>query len=166
MKSPRAVTVALALSFAGAGMAQLLSAEDIYKWTDDQGRVHYSNRGSGASADSASGETSSGGQGWESVLERQKGTEDFQEKADATINNLELKMTRKKRERTRALDELQATQAEITRATNPRPTDLPALKEREATQIGELRKLDFELGAMQTDIAKIRAMKAVEKEPK
>lgn len=132
----RATAVAFALVFS-ARASSSVDAEDIYKWTDAQGRVHYSNRGTGASADSGSGEASVGGEGWESVLERQKGAEDFQQRADAAINGLELQDTRRKRDRSRAQEELDATQREIIRASRDDPGSVPVLKARETTQLGK-----------------------------
>jgi hypothetical protein len=149
----------LALALAGAAYAQ-----DIYKWTDPQGNLHYSNRGGIGLGDSSS-ETPPADQGWESVLEKQRNAEDFQDKAEAAINNLQLQVIRKKRDRDHAREALEATQANIVRASAPPAvTDLPMLKAREATQITDLRKLDAEIGFMEAGIAKIRALKAAEKE--
>ena len=153
------VAVPLALVLAGRAYAQ-----DIYKWMDDQGHVHYSNRG-GTLPDDSSSEVPPANQGWESVLEKQRGAEDFQDKAEAAINNLQLQITRKKRDRDHAQEALEATQASIVRASvRPPAPELPTLKAREATQITDLRKLDVEISAMEAGIAKIRALKAAEKE--
>jgi hypothetical protein len=157
LKSIAALPVALAL--AGGAYAQ-----DIYKWTDAQGQVHYSNRG-GTSSDDSSSETPPASQGWESVLEKQRNAEDFQDKAEAAINNLQLQVIRKRRDRDHAQEALEATQANIVRAgASPGATELPTLKAREATQITDLRKLDAEISSMETGIGKIRALKAAEKE--
>jgi Domain of unknown function (DUF4124) len=153
------VAVPLVLAIVGPAYAQ-----DIYKWTDDQGHVHYSNRG-GALPDDSSSETPPANQGWESILEKQRNAEDFQEKAEAAINNLQLQITRKRRDRDHAQETLEATQANIVRASVPPPApELPTLKAREATQITDLRKLDAEISSMEAGIAKIRALKAAEKE--
>jgi Domain of unknown function (DUF4124) len=139
--------------------------DEIYKWTDAQGRTHYSNRGAATPDDSSTNEPSdSGEQGWESVLEKQRGSEKFQDKAEATINSLELQVVRKKRDRTQAQDELETTQAGIIRAQGTNSPDLPTLRAREATEISNLRKIDLELGALHMAIAKIRAMKAAERD--
>ncbi len=157
VKSVAALPLALALA-CGA------HAQDIYKWTDQQGHVHYSNRGGTLSGDSSS-ETPPANQGWESVLEKQRSAENFQEKAEAAINNLELQVIRKKRDRNRAQEALEATQANIVRAgASSTAGELPMLKAREATQITDLRKLDAEISSMEAGIAKIRALKAAEKE--
>ena len=87
--------------------------EDIYKWTDQQGRAHYSNRGGTPSDESSSGsDADSAEQGWESVLEKQKGmgSENLQDKAEAAINSLELQVIRKKRDRGQAQEVLEAIQ--------------------------------------------------------
>jgi uncharacterized protein DUF4124 len=148
----------------GLALAGAVDAEDVYKWTDDQGHLHYSNRGSTPSGDSSS-DTAPANQGWESVLEKQRSAEDFQEKAEAAINNLELQVIRKKRDRDHAQEALEATQASIVRAgTSSSATELPMLKAREATQITDLRRLDAEISSMETGMAKIRALKAAEKE--
>jgi Domain of unknown function (DUF4124) len=156
VKSFAALLIALAL--VGATYA-----EDIYRWTDERGHLHYSNRGGTSSEDSSSA-TEPANQGWESVLEKQRSAEDFQEKAEAAINNLELQVIRKKRDRDHAQESLEATQANIVRAQASSATELPSLKAREATQITDLRKLDAEIGSMETGIAKIRALKTAEKE--
>jgi uncharacterized protein DUF4124 len=135
----------------------------MYKWTDEQGHLHYSNRG-GTSSPESPAAAERADQGWESVLEKQRGGEDLQEKAEAAINNLELQLIRKKRERDHAREALEATQANVVRAEVSRATELPTLKAREATQITDLRKLDAEISATEVAIAKIRALKAAEKE--
>ncbi|HSD09802.1 MAG TPA: DUF4124 domain-containing protein [Candidatus Binatia bacterium] len=154
-----ALVIALGLAAAGRDYAQV-----IYKWTDEHGQVHYSNHGGASPSDSSAG-SEPADQGWESVLEKQQGREDFQEKAEATINSLELQRIRKKRDRERAQEALEATQASIVRAQQvSNATELPTLKAREAKQITDLRKLDAEISAVETSIAKIRALKAAEKE--
>jgi hypothetical protein len=150
-----------ALALGSTGLAQ---AQDIYKWKDDQGRTHYSNQGGSAPSDSAGTGSDSGEQGWESVLEKQKGTADFQEKAEAMINDLQLKMTRKKRERAQAQEALEATQASIVRSQAVGGADVPMLRAREVTQTNDLRKIDAEIAAMGASAAKLRALKAAEQE--
>src|SRR5439155_11173811 len=131
-------------------------AQDIYKWTDAQGQIHYSNRG-GTLSDDSSSQTPPGNQGWESVLEKQRSAEDFQDKAEAAINNLQLQVIRKRRDRDHAREALEATQANIVRAgAAPGTTELPTLKAREATQITDVRKLYAEISSMETGMAKIR----------
>jgi hypothetical protein len=159
LKPLAALVIGLGLAGAGQGYSQ-----DIYKWTDGQGQVHYSNHGGSPSDGDSSPPTQSSDQGWESALEKQQGRDDFQEKAEAAINSLELQMIRKKRDREHASEALEATQADIVRAQASRSTELPTLKAREATQITDLRKLDAEIGAIQVGIAKIRVLKAAEKE--
>jgi hypothetical protein len=139
-------------------------AEDIFKWTDEQGRTHYSNRGGTPADDSSPRDGASGEQGWESVLEKQKGTENFQEKAEAAINSLQLQVTRKKRDRTLAQEQLEATQASIVRAQSTNTAELPALRAREATQITNLRRIELEINSMELNGAKLRALKAAENE--
>jgi hypothetical protein len=141
------------------------AAQDIYRWKDEQGQPHYSNRGEASPGESGAPSGSDGGeQGWESVLERKQGTADFQEKAEAAINSMELQVTRKKRERERAQEELEATQASIVRAQASRPAELPSLKAREATQVTELRKADVELDLLRARIEKLRALKEADRE--
>jgi len=139
-------------------------AEDIYKWTDEQGRTHYSNRGASSGNDSSAALAEPGGQGWESILEKHQGTADFQEKSEAAINSLELQMMRRKRDRTQAQEQLEATQAGIVRASSTNPTDLPNLRAREATQITELRRIDAEIMTMEMNIARIRAFRTADKD--
>jgi hypothetical protein len=150
---------ALALGSAGLGEAQ-----NIYKWTDDQGRTHYSNHGSSTGNDSAGVGSDTGEQGWESVLEKQKGNANFQEKAEAAINDLQLQMIRKKRDRAQAQEALEATQASIVRSQAAGGADVPMLRAREATQTNDLRRIDAEIAAMGASAAKLRALKAVEQE--
>ena len=153
-----------AVALAGASRAL---AEDIYKWTDPQGRLHYSNRGGTPSNESSTGsESESTEQGWESVLEKQKGVsgENLQDKAEAAINSLELQVTRKKRDRAQAQEVLEAIQASIVRAQGSNGPDLPMLRAREATQITNLRRIEGEINSMELNAAKIRALKAAEKE--
>jgi len=149
-----------------AGAVLLLAgatlAGDIYKWTDEQGRVHYSNRDSAAKNDNAPPDDGGGGgQGWESVLEKQQGREDFQDKSEAAINSLEVQVLRRKRERGDAQAELEATQTSIGRAM---PGDLPALRAREASQIGNLRRIDVEIMTIESNIARIRAMRSADRD--
>ena len=136
-------------------------AGDIYKWTDEQGRTHYSNRDAGSKNDNAAPDDGGGGQGWESVLEKQQGRQDFQDQSEAAINSLEMQVLRRKRERSDAQAELEATQTSIGRAM---PGDLPALRAREATQIGNLRRIDVEIMTMQNNIARIRALRTVDRD--
>ncbi len=150
---------ALSLGFVG-----LADAQDIYKWTDSQGRTHYSNHGGSPGSDSPSPEADSSEQGWESVLEKQKGTGNFQDKAEAVINDLQLQMIRKKRDRAQAQEALETTQASIVRSQSAGGADLPMLRAREATQITDLKKLDGEIQAMEVSVAKLRALKTAEQE--
>jgi hypothetical protein len=146
------------------GSAALARAQDIYKWTDNQGRTHYSNHGGTAGDDSAAAGSGSSEQGWESVLEKQKGTGNFQEKAEAVINDLQLQLIRKKRDRAHAQETLEITQASIGRSQSAGGADVPMLRAREATQITDLRKLDAEIAAMEASVAKLRALKTAEQE--
>ncbi len=123
---------ALALGSTGLGEAQ-----GIYTWKDDQGRTHYSNHGGSTGNDSAGVGSGTGEQGWESVLEKQKGTADFQEKAEAAINDLQLQIIRKKRDRAQAQEALEATQASIVRSQSAGGADVPMLRAREATQTND-----------------------------
>jgi len=145
------------------GVAQAL-AEQIYKWTDEQGRMHYSNRGGTPSGDASAAEGGSTEQGWESVLEKQQGTADFQAKAEAAINSLQLQVTRKKRDRALAQEQLEQIQASIVRAQSANAPDLPMLRAREATQITNLRRIESEINSMDLSAAKMRALKAAESE--
>jgi hypothetical protein len=147
------------------GWAGLARAQDIYKWTDNQGQTHYSNHG-GTPGDNSTGTGSgSGEQGWESVLEKQKGgAGNFQDKAEAMINDLQLQLIRKKRDRAQAQEALETTQASIVRSQSRGGADVPMLRAREATQITDLRKLDAEIAAMDASVAKLRALKTAEQE--
>ena len=140
------------------------SAGDIYEWTDDQGHPHYSNRGGTGGSEAGSGGDVD--EGWESALERKQGGEDLQGKAEAAINSLELQVTRRKRDRERAQEDLEATQANIVRAQGSKPADVPALRAREATQLTDLRKIDLDLSALDLRIARLRALKAASQEQK
>lgn len=138
-------------------------AEDIYKWTDDQGRVHYSNRG-GGEGQSQPSDAPLGDEGWESALERKRGTEEFTAAADSAINSLQARMIRRKRERSRAQEALDATQADILRSQTSNPSAVPELRLRESKQIAEVRRLEAEISAIETQIARLRTMKAIGKE--
>lgn len=154
------VTFALTVAYVRAA-----SAEDVYTWTDEQGHTHYSNRGGVPSSDAAASPGSNGGEaGWESVLERKQGGADLQEKAEAAINSLELERVRKKRDREHAREDLEAVQANLARAQWANPSEVPTLRAREASKITELRRIDMEIGLLQQRIAKLRALKSVEKE--
>jgi hypothetical protein len=152
-----------ALALGSVGLAH---AQDIYKWTDNQGQTHYSNHGGTPGGDStgAGAGSGSGEQGWESVLEKQKGTSNFQDKAEAVINDLQLQLIRKKRDRAQAQEALETTQASIVRSQSSGGVDLPMLRAREATQITDLRKLAGEIAAMEMSVAKLRALKTAEQE--
>jgi Domain of unknown function (DUF4124) len=159
VKGLAALIGALALGSAGLGEAQ-----DIYKWKDDQGRTHYSNHGGSTGNDSAGANSDTSEQGWESVLEKQKGKADFQEKAEAVINDLQLQLIRKKRDRAQAQEALEATQASIVRSQATGGADVPMLRAHEATQSNDLRRIDAEIAAMGASTAKLRAVKAAEQE--
>jgi hypothetical protein len=146
------------------GTVGLAHAQDIYKWTDNQGQTHYSNHGGAAGESSPGTGSGSGERGWESVLEKQKGAGNFQDKAEAVINDLQLQLIRKKRDRAQAQEALEATQAAIVRSQSAGGADVPMLRAREATQIAGLRKLDGEMAAMETSVAKLRALKTAEQE--
>lgn len=137
-------------------------AGDIYKWTDDQGRVHYSNRGGGKEpeANDAVSGPSSGDEGWESLLERKRGGEQLTEAADNAINSLQARMVKRRREREQAQAELEATQAAIVRAQATGAPELPELRAREVSQIVAVRKIEAEMSGIDTEIAKLRAIKA------
>jgi len=153
----------LALLLYSAGVA---SPQDIYKWTDSQGQTHYSNHGGTPGNDSAAAprESGTGEQGWESVLEKQKGTGNFQDKAEAVINDLQLQLIRKKRDRAQAREALETTQARIVRSQSAGGADVPMLRAREAMQIADLRKVDGEIASMEASVAKLRALKTAEQE--
>jgi len=140
------------------------AAQDIYGWKDEQGQPHYSNRGGSPGGSAAPSDPGGGEQGWESVLERKQGGADFQAKAEAAINSMELQVIRKKRERGHAQEELEATQASIVRAQASRSAEMPILKAREATQITELHKANVEIDLLQMRIDKLRALKEADKE--
>ena len=147
------------------GSAALAHAQDIYKWTDSQGQTHYSNHGgTPGNAAVAPPETGAGEQGWESVLEKQKGAGNFQDKAEAMINDLQMQLIRKKRDRAQAQEALETTQASIVRSQSAGGADVPMLRAREATQITDMRKLDGEIAAMEVSVAKLRALKTAEQE--
>jgi hypothetical protein len=156
-------TVPLLLTLGVAIGARGVSADDIYKWTDEQGRVHYSNRG-GSSAPEDVPPEPSGEEGWESALERKRGTDEFNAAADSAINSLQARMIRTKRERGRAQQALESIQAEIVRAQGVDPNSVPELRAREVTQLGEIRKIDAEIAAVELQVAKLRAAKAVGRE--
>ena len=170
MKSPLAAAKAVGLILLGTGLPSFVAAGDFYKWTDDEGQVHYSNR-SGSSPQPPKSGSGAGGGDSESGLEAEKGSGAFQQKVDAAINTLELKLARKQREWNRAQEALQATQAELSTQTEAAQkkgplldaSDLTPLHAREAAQAAEVSRLDAELSAIRADIAKIRAMKAVDK---
>ena len=165
MKKSPACRSIVALILIGAPLAL---ADDIVKWVDPQGQTHYSNRGGTPGQEPSASESDSdqGGQGWESVLEKQKGTEKFQEKAEAAINSLEMQVIRKNRDRAQAQEALDATQENIvrTQSTSSTSPDLTRLRTREANQINELKKIDIELATLRLSIAKIRALKSAERD--
>lgn len=151
----------LAVGMLGAEL-RAARAEGIYTWTDERGGVHYSNRGA-LSGDAVPRPGADGGEaGWESVLERKQGGPEAAAQAEAAINSMQVARLRKKREREHAREELEATQARITRAQSLSPAELPALKAREAAQAAELRRLDTELGLLDQGIAQLRARKSAE----
>jgi hypothetical protein len=152
-----------ALLLCSAGLAH---AQDIYRWTDNQGQTHYSNHGGTPGDDSAPAppESGTGEQGWESVLEKHKGTGNFQDKAEAVINDLQLQLIRKKRDRAQAREALETTQASIVRSQSAGGADVPMLRAREAMQIADLRKVDGEIAAMEVSVARLRALKTAEQE--
>ena len=141
------------------GSAGLADAQDIYKWTDNQGQTHYSNHG-GSPGDSSPGPgADSGEQGWESVLEKQKGAGsaagNVQDRAEAMINDLQLQLLRKKRDRALAQEALETTQASIVRSQSTGAADVPMLRAREATQINDLRKVDAEIAVMEASVERM-----------
>jgi hypothetical protein len=159
------VLVALCIASFGPVAAVSAAAQGIVRSQDAQGHPYYSNRsGDGASQSAPAPRVEGDEQGWESVLERRQGQADAEERAEAAINSLELQVTRKKREREHAQEELEATQADLVRALQARSSELPTLKARETTQATALRKIDIELGLMKLQIAKLRALKEAERQ--
>jgi hypothetical protein len=162
------IAVAVWVATLALGWAGLASAQDIYKWTDNQGQTHYSNHGGTPGDNPPSTGSGSGEQGWESVLEKQKSAGNapgnVQDRAEAMINDLQLQLIRKKRDRALAQEALETTQASIVRSQSAGRADVPMLRAREATQITDLRKLDAEIAAMDASVAKLRALKTAEQE--
>ncbi|MGH7856601.1 MAG: DUF4124 domain-containing protein [Candidatus Binatia bacterium] len=143
--------------------ASAAGAEQIYKWVDEEGRAHFSNRGSEPPA--APPPPPSMGEGWESVLERQEGADEFSRRAEAVINSLNADRLRKRRERDRASATLQSTQSEIVRTQGSSdPTRLPELRAREVKEVSEVRRLEMELAEIDANIDKVKAIKAMGKE--
>ncbi len=147
------------LLFLAILLAPAARAEDIYKWTDEQGRVHYSNRG-GEAPQVEPLEGSGSEEGWESALERKQGTDEFYAAADSAINSLQARLIRRKRDRGHAQEALEATQAEILRAQTFNPNAVPELRAHEVTQLADVRKIDAEIAVIEARIARVRALKA------
>lgn len=147
----------LAILLAAPGFA----LDDVYKWTDEQGRTHYSNRGGKqADEDDQALPPSNGEEGWESVLERKKGADDIATAAETQINSLQLKLIRRKRERDRMRGDLQNVQADIGRAQSTNAAALPELRSREQSLLFDLRKAEVEIAEIDTQIAKLKVLKA------
>jgi len=139
-------------------------ADEIYRWVDEDGRVHFSNRSTdpppaGADTPSASGE------GWESMLERQEGIDEFSRRADAAANSLNVDLRRRKRERDRARDDLETIQREITRRQELRDAaGAYALRTEEAEAVSKLRQLENEVARTEAAIERVKAIKAMGRE--
>lgn len=142
-----------------------LASAEIYKWVDEEGRVHYSNRSAdGEEPAERAPSPSSGGEGWESVIERRQGSDDVSRRADRAINSLIVDRRQKKRERDRAYDALEKTRKEITRARRFEPARLPDLSSREREQLLDVRRIEMELSRIDAGIAKARAVKKMGRE--
>jgi hypothetical protein len=139
--------------------ASVAAAEEIQKWVDKDGRPHFSNRGE------ASAPTAPSGEGWESVLERQQGADEFSQRVETAINSLQADRLRKKRERDRANETLEDTQSDIVRVqATQNPTRLPELRAREAQQVAEVGKLSGELAQIDANLERLKAMKSMGRE--
>jgi len=138
-------------------------AEEIQQWRDEQGRLHFSNRG--PSTEPPKDDPPQAPGGWESVLERREGNDEFSQRADSVINALEGGWRRKKRERDRARETLDKTQAEIVRLQDLRRASAAyALRPSEEAQVREVNRLDIELAQIRANIDRAKAIKAMGRE--
>jgi hypothetical protein len=151
-----ALTIALAA-------ATPVPADEIYKWTDRNGKVHFSNRAPQDATEHEKREmpsTVEPGEGWESTLERKQGAEKLVGAADRAINSLQAQIIRQRRERTRLEPDLGQTQAAIVRARQTNPPAEADLRVREAAQLRRIAEIDGTIAEAEAQIDKLRVMKA------
>jgi hypothetical protein len=154
----------LLVAFAvAAGAAAPALADDVYKWTDESGRVHFSNRPQNDAGDHDEAPAADG-EGWESVLERQQGSEEIAAQAESAINTLQMQKIRRSRDRDRQAADLEALRVDIGRAQNTSPNSVPDLRAREATQVAELNRIENDLRDIDMKIARYRALKQAGKD--
>ncbi|MEA2627173.1 MAG: hypothetical protein QOD06_3218 [Candidatus Binatota bacterium] len=157
-RAPALLALAIALATAAH-----LRADEIFKWTDRDGKVHFSNRAPQDATEHEKREmpsTVEPGEGWESTLERKQGAEKLVGAADRAINSLQAQIIRQRRERTRIEPELRDTQAAIVRARQANPPAEADLRVREAAQLRRIGEIDAAIAQAEAQIDKLRVMKA------
>lgn len=137
-------------------------AGEIYRWVDEDGRVHYSNRNPEAAP---AEEAPPSGEGWESVLERQEGTDEFSRRADVLLNSLNVDLRRARRERDRAREDLEAVRDEIDRLQGLRDArGALDLRPKEADAFAKLQRLHNDVARIEANIERIKEIKAMGRE--
>lgn len=146
-------------------LAGISGAAEIHKWVDENGRVHFSNRAPDSSTTAVEAPPSGPGEGWESVLERREGTDEFSERADAVLNGLTLDLRRKKRERDRAREEVERIRSEMVRHQELRnPAAAYALQPAEVEHRNALQQLELDVARLEASIERVKAIKAMGRE--
>jgi hypothetical protein len=153
-----ALTLVLALAAPGG-------ADEIFKWTDENGRVHFSSQ---PPADGRESEkrTLPGGPaagGWEGSIDGTRRSEQLGEATESAINSLQLELRRRKRARDDLQERYDAVAAELALALAQRtpPEGLPALRAREQGALRKLQTANAEIQGIELEIGRLRAIKAV-----
>lgn len=143
---------------ASVSLLSLASSQEIYKWVDEQGKVHFSNlprAGDGKPAEvkpEASGET---------VVSPEDPMRGFAVRTQAAVNSVEFQLFRKNRELTRARAELERTRDEVADAERDSPLKLPVLRLRERRGTAEVERLEKDVAEIESQVAKLRALQAL-----
>lgn len=148
-----------------AAIAGAAAGDEIYKWTDAEGRVHFSSQpppdGREAEKRSLPGGPASGG--WEGSLEGERKSEELGRATESAINALQLELRRRTRTRDRLQTEYDGVAAELQLALSQRtpPAGLPELRAREQGALRRLQQVNAEIQRIETEIGRLRAIKAV-----
>lgn len=158
MIRPTALALALAL-------AAPVAADEVYKWTDESGRVHFSSQPppDGRESEKRTLPGGAAGGGWEGSIEGTRKSEQLGEATESAINSLQLELRRRKRTRNELQEQYDTVAAELALALAQRtpPAGLPALRAREQGALRKLQTAQGEIQRIEIEIGRLRAIKAV-----
>jgi hypothetical protein len=156
------VRLALASFAFVAVLATWIAAEDVYRWTDADGRIHFS------SSPPADGSTpkklalpDGSSEGWEGDLDRERKREAFEGAADSSINALQTEITRRRRARDVLRSELEGARRELGAVDTSRASEASALRARVESLVVDFERAERDLANAEAELRRLRRLKAV-----